>query len=46
MKYQAFRFPEVYWDYRKTWKITIGFTPYEILYGKKAILPIDLNIKY
>ena len=32
---------EVVWAYRTTWKTTIGFTPFELLYGKVAMLPIE-----
>lgn len=33
--------PEAVWAYRTTWKTTIGFTPYELVYGKKEILLIE-----
>jgi len=31
---------EVVWAYNITWKTTTWFTPYELFYGKKSILPI------
>ena len=34
------RLLEVVWAYRTTWKTTTGFTPFELLYGKVAMLPI------
>jgi len=29
--------------YNTTWKTTIGFTPYEMVYGKKALLSIEFE---
>ncbi len=37
--------PEVVWAYHTTWKTTTGLTPYEIVYGKKVVLPIEFEIK-
>ena len=28
------------WAYNTTWNTTTGFTPYELVYGKKALLSI------
>lgn len=28
-----------------TWKSTTGFTPYELVYGKKPLLPIEFEIQ-
>ena len=39
------RLPEVVWAYRTTWKTTTGFTPFELLYGKVAMLPIEFEHK-
>ena len=36
---------EVVWAYRTTWKTTTGFTPFEILYGKVSMLPIEFEHK-
>lgn len=32
------RLVEATWAYNTTWKTTNGFTPYELVYGKKALL--------
>jgi len=29
---------EATWAYNTTWKTTTGFTPYELVYGKKALM--------
>jgi len=29
--------------YNTTWKTTIGFTPYDLVYGKKALLSIEFE---
>ena len=34
---------EALWAYHTTWKNTTGFTPYEIVYGKKVLLPIKFQ---
>eukprot|EP00253_Pinus_taeda_P010267 PITA_10267 len=31
------------WDYNTAWKTTTGFTPYELAYGKKALLSIEFE---
>ncbi len=31
------------WAYNTTWKTTTGFTPYELVYGKKALLSIEIQ---
>jgi hypothetical protein len=41
----ATRLPEAVWAYRTTWKTTTGLTPYELVYGKKVVLPIEFEIK-
>jgi hypothetical protein len=33
------------WAYRTTWKNTTGFTPYELVYGKQVLLPIEFQIQ-
>ena len=35
------RFPEALWAYRIAWRNTIDHTPYELVYGKKVLLPIE-----
>eukprot|EP00253_Pinus_taeda_P027325 PITA_27325 len=39
----ADRLVEATWAYNTTWKTTIGFTPYEPVYGKKAMLSIEFE---
>ena len=34
---------EATWAYNTTWKTTIGFTPYDLVYGKKALLSIEFD---
>ena len=35
---------EALWTYRTTWKNTIGVSPYEMVYGKQILLPIEFQI--
>lgn len=35
----------VVWAYNTTWKTITGFTPYELVYGKKPILLIKFEIQ-
>lgn len=37
--------PKVIWAYKTTWKTTTRFTPFELVYGKNTILPIEFEIK-
>ena len=41
----ADRLPEALWAYHTTWHNTIGFSPYNLVYGKSAIFPIEFEIK-
>ena len=34
---------EATWAYNTTWKTTTDFTPYELVYGKKALLFIEFE---
>ena len=34
---------EATWAYNTTWKTTTGFTPYELVYGKKVLLSIEFE---
>ena len=34
---------EATWAYNTTWKTTTGFTPYELVYGKKALFSIEFE---
>ena len=35
---------EALWAYRITWKNSTGFSPYQLVYGKKVLLPIEFQI--
>ena len=37
------RLVEATWAYNTTWKTTTVFTPYELVYGKKALLSIEFE---
>jgi len=39
----AKRLVEATWAYNTTWKTTTGFIPYELVYGKNALLSIKLE---
>ena len=39
------RFPKALWAYRTSWRNTIGHTPYELVYGKQVLLPIEFQVK-
>ena len=39
----AERLVEATWAYNTTWKTTTGFTPYEMVYGKKVVLSIEFE---
>ena len=41
----ADRLPDDLWTYRITWRNTIEHTPYELVYGKQDILPIEFQVK-
>jgi len=41
----AQRLPETLWAYRITWRNTMGHTPYELVYGKQVLFPIDFQIR-
>jgi hypothetical protein len=38
------KIPKYLWAYRNTWN-TIGFTPYDLVYGKNVVFPIEFEIK-
>ena len=42
-KYWAYRLVEATWAYNTTWKTTTRFTPYELVYGKKALLSVEFE---
>eukprot|EP00253_Pinus_taeda_P017664 PITA_17664 len=39
------RLPEALWAYRTTWRNTTGHSPYELVYGKEVLLPIEFQVK-
>jgi hypothetical protein len=41
----ADRIPKAQWAYKSTWRNTTLFTPYELVYGKRVVLPIEFEIK-
>jgi len=41
----AERLPEALWAYRTTWRNSTIHTPYELVYGKQVLLPIEFQIK-
>jgi len=41
----ADRLPEALWAYRTTWRNTTGYTPYQLVYGKQVLLPIEFQVK-
>lgn len=43
--YWSDRLDEAVWDYNTTWKITTIFSPYELVYGKTPVMPIEFELK-
>ena len=41
----ADRLPESLCPYRTTWRNTTGFSPYDLVYGKSVVFPIEFEIK-
>eukprot|EP00253_Pinus_taeda_P020271 PITA_20271 len=39
------KLPEALWAYRTTWKNTTGFSPYELVFGKNVVFPLEFEIK-
>ena len=42
-KYWADHLVDSTWAYNTTWKTTTSFTPYELVYGKRALLSIEFE---
>jgi hypothetical protein len=40
-KYWTDRLPEALWAYRMIYRTTTGCTPYELVYGKRVLFPIE-----
>ena len=43
--YWADRLLEALWEYHTTWRNTTGFYPYDLVYGKSVVFPIEFEIK-
>ena len=41
----ATRLPEALWAYRTTWRSTTGYSPYQLVFGKEPIFPIEFEIQ-
>ena len=41
----ADRLPKPLWAYHTTWRNTTGFYPYDLVYGKSVVFPIEFEIK-
>eukprot|EP00253_Pinus_taeda_P011525 PITA_11525 len=41
----AARLPETLWAYRTTWRSTTGHSPYQLMFGKQPIFPIEFEIQ-
>ena len=41
----ADQLPKAIWAYQTTWKNTKGYNPYELVYGRQVLLPIEFQIK-
>ena len=39
------RLPEALWAYRTTWRNTTRFSPYELVYRKSVVFPVEFEIK-
>ena len=39
------RLPEALWAYRTTWHNTTSFSPYDLVYGKSVVFPIEFKIE-
>eukprot|EP00253_Pinus_taeda_P003794 PITA_03794 len=37
--------PEALWAYRTTWRSTTGYSPYQLVFGKQPIFPIEFEIQ-
>ena len=40
----AQKLPEALWAYRKTWRNTMGFSPFELVYGKSPLFLVEFEI--
>jgi len=42
---QASRYLEALWAYRTMWRNTIGYSPYQLVFGKEPVFLIELEIQ-
>ena len=40
----ANRLLEALWAYHTTWRNVMGFSPYDLVYGKNVVFPIEFEI--
>lgn len=41
----ASRLPKALWAYPSTWRNAIGYSPYQLVFGKEPIFPIKFEIQ-
>ena len=41
----ATQLPEALWKYHTTWRNTTGYSPYQLVFGKEPIFPIEFEIQ-
>lgn len=39
------RLPKYLWAYKTTWRNTIGYSPYELVYKKISLFPVEFEVK-
>jgi len=39
------RLLDALWEYHTTWRNTTGHTPYQLVYGKQVLLPIEFQVR-
>jgi hypothetical protein len=44
MTYWDSKLLDTLWAYRTAYKVTIKFTPFQLVYGQEAILPVELEL--
>jgi hypothetical protein len=44
-RYWDDRLPDALWAYQTTWRNTTRHTPYELVYGKQVLLPIEFQVR-
>ena len=37
--------PKSLWEYKTTWRNAIGYSPYEVVYGKIPLFPMEFEVK-